>query len=132
LKRVRERTRDAEERKQSVLVGPLAISLGARLALPRTQQWVEAERRKGIADGRTTAVLSNNGAFDPEQLNFGIPVVDAYQVLQTAFPPWLFLAIISFRKRLTFTISYSNQAMKPEDVEGFLDTFMEQLPAGSI
>jgi NRPS condensation-like uncharacterized protein len=127
LKRVRERTMDAEERKQRILVGPPAISLGARLALPRMQRMVKAASRKGIANGKTTAALSNNGSLDLEQMDFGIPVTDAYQIVQTAFAPWLILAIISFRKTLMFTMSYSSVAMKPADVERFLDVFMEQL-----
>jgi NRPS condensation-like uncharacterized protein len=61
-------------------------------------------------------------------LNFGIPVKDAYQILPTAFAPGLFLAIISFRKTLTFTMSYSSVAMDRNDVERFLDLFVKQLP----
>jgi NRPS condensation-like uncharacterized protein len=128
LQRVRERTLNSEERKQRALVASLAISLGGRLALPRIKKKVDAERRKNVADGRTTAFLSNNGAFDPEQLDFGIPVKDGYQILPTAFAPGLFLAIMSFRKTLHFTISYSSVAMNRDDVERFLDLFLKQLP----
>jgi NRPS condensation-like uncharacterized protein len=131
LRRVAERTRDAEPWRQKALASAFWISVASRVALPRMQQAFETAYQKGVESGLTTAYLSNNGSLEPEQVEFGLPVTDAYQNLVTAFAPALFLAVISFRKCLTFTVSYCSRAMKGEDVEGFLDAFVAELPAGA-
>ena len=129
LRRVAEQTLDSAQRRERAIAGALGISIAYRVALPQIQKGIEIAWRKGLESGLTMAFLTNNGTLEPKHMDFGLPVRDAYQNPPAAFAPNLFLAVISFRRSLSYSIRYCSRAINGEDVEAFLDAFLDEFPA---
>jgi NRPS condensation-like uncharacterized protein len=132
LGRVKDASKLSPERVDRALFVVMTIAVVARLFLPRVKKRIRDTQRENLKKGRTTAVFSNLGVLEPDRMDFGVPVADAYRIVVPAAPPGLFLAVVSFRKTLTFMVSYCSGVMTPEVVEGFLDQFMRQLPTTQL
>jgi NRPS condensation-like uncharacterized protein len=125
--RVREAMPQGAERKQRVLAHALLISLSHRFALPKVKQIFDLIHRQKLSQGCTTVTFTNNGVLIPEELDFGLPLRDAWQIRPAAFAPDLLFGVISFRKTLTFVLTYPSHAANSQDIEHFLDAFVGQL-----
>lgn len=125
--RVRLQMPHGTERSQHVLSFALAAFIAHRLAMPRLKTAIHEAHRRKLFTGCTTVTLTNNGALDPARLDFGLPVKDAWQTHPAAFGADLIVGVVSFLKKLTFTVSYPGRAVKSEHIERFLDAFAGQL-----
>ncbi|MBV8905844.1 MAG: hypothetical protein JOZ22_19595 [Acidobacteriia bacterium] len=117
-----------ERRKEQVLASELISFVAHRFFPSRTEKAFAALERDNWREGRTTVGFTNNGILAPEQMDFGVPVTDAYRILFAPATPGLFWGVSSFQRRLTFALTYFAGAFRSEDVEAFLDTFIEELP----
>jgi NRPS condensation-like uncharacterized protein len=127
LRRVTAVTRDAEGRKQEALRRALVFAIGCRLAGRQMKKIYQGMHSSFVRDGRSGTALSNIGAIDAAQLDFGLPLTNATLVPPMA--PGLFCVVYSFRKELRFTLSYNTRIMRREDVdELWMDSFMRELP----
>ncbi len=132
LKRVSESSKKSEERTNRALFGIMMAAFAFRLAHPQVRRGMLRAHRRSIEDGRTAARMTNVGTLAPDQMDFGLPVADAYMISVPAGAPSVLLAAVSFRKNLSFDVSYSSRAIQPEVMESFLDHFIEQLPAANV
>jgi NRPS condensation-like uncharacterized protein len=127
LQRVREVALARHSRRESALFLMLFLSLLHHLAMPGAERASKKRYRKHAANGYTDVVFSNTGVLAAEQLDFGVPVTDAYIVSQAAYAPGLLMTVGSFQRTLSFSITYPSRALRCADVERFLDTFVEEL-----
>jgi NRPS condensation-like uncharacterized protein len=129
LKRVTEASKISQQKTERALFRAMLTAAGYRLLHAQIKRRLLRVHQRNIEDGRTVAWFSNLGALSPEQMDFGLPVADAYMIGFPAGAPWVFLAAVSFRKSMSFDLSYSSRAIAPEVVEHFLDRFIQELPA---
>ncbi|MBV9746695.1 MAG: hypothetical protein JO099_23290, partial [Acidobacteriia bacterium] len=117
----------AETRKDRVLAATLTGFLAHRFFPSAMERAFAALERDNLREGRTALGFTNIGILAAEGMDFGIPVTGAYRIF---FPltAGLFLGVSSFQKSLTFVLTYFAGAFRSEDVEAFLDTFIEELP----
>ncbi len=125
--RVQEAMPRGAECKQRVLAHALMISLAHRFALPKVKKLFDLVHRKKLAEGCTTVTFTNNGVLIPEEFDFGLPIRDAWLIHPAAFAPDLLFGVVSFRKTLSFALTYSSHATNSQDVEQFMDGFAGQL-----
>jgi NRPS condensation-like uncharacterized protein len=114
-------------RRQRAVANMLWISMLYNLFLSRMERGVEALFQQLDSEGRSMITLTNLGAFEPGQFDFGVPLTDMYRISHAALWPGLLMSVSSFRKKLTFAINYPGGAIRTEDVERFLDLFVEEL-----
>jgi NRPS condensation-like uncharacterized protein len=131
LLRLRKSMPGPEARRDRGVSQMLWISAIHHLVLPRMEKLAESAQQKAMADGRTLVIFSNSGDLEAVPFDFGVPVTDAYRVVHPLFAPRMLIYVSSFRKRLTFTMTYPSRAYRCSDVERFFDTFVEELPAGA-
>ncbi len=111
------------------LGGALYISLGLKMGFSRIQQTFHEIREKGVKYGKSNPILSNIGLIDPRQLDFGVPVKDAYMLSPIVYAPGLLVGVSTFRETMTFTVGFSDTCTERQTVEHFLDLFEGELPA---
>jgi NRPS condensation-like uncharacterized protein len=129
LGRVSEISRMTPEKFERALFGELIVSIVYRLFHAQARKKIDQAHRKDAEEGRTVAFFTNLGGFDPDRMDFELPVADAHIMLLPAAPPWLFVAAFSFRKRLTLAVSYHSLAVQAEIIENFLDRIIQELNA---
>lgn len=92
---------------------------------------------QSAATQRSHPYLSNLGIIewphlrdDPSapQLFGDVEIADAFLVGPVLYPPASMLAVSTFSDTLTFTMGYPDRAVDATMVEGFLDTFLHELP----
>jgi NRPS condensation-like uncharacterized protein len=103
------------------------ISVLYNLFLRQIERGFETALNRPFNQRPSVIVLTNLGAFDPDQFDFGVPLTDMYRISQAAFAPALVISVSSFCKKLTFAINYPSRAIRTEDIERFLDVFVEEL-----
>jgi NRPS condensation-like uncharacterized protein len=114
-------------RRQQALSLALAISLGHSLAPAGMKKMFREAYKKKVSSGDTAVTFTNNGVLEAEKLDFGVLVDDAWQTHPAAFAADLLMGVVSFRKKMTFTLSYPSRALNAEDIERFFDAFIEEL-----
>jgi NRPS condensation-like uncharacterized protein len=103
------------------------ISVLYNLFLRQIERGFETALKRPSNQWRSVIVFTNLGAFDPDHFDFGVPLTDMYRISQAGFAPSLVIAVSSFCKKLTFAINYPSRAIRTEDIERFLDIFVEEL-----
>jgi len=129
LRRVREASKLSPEKIDRALFATMLIGVLVRLFPGRVASRIEAVHRLTVENGWTSAFFSNLGALQPERMDFGLSIAEAYHIGFPTAPPGLFVSVASFRKTLTFMVSYCSRAMTTQAVEGFLDHFIQELSA---
>jgi NRPS condensation-like uncharacterized protein len=126
LRRLVESAPAPEARRNRGISQMLWMSVIHHIILPTMEKVAEVSQQKAMTAGRSYVVFSNNGDLEATPFDFGVPVIDAYRVVHSLFAPRLLIFVSSFRKSLTFTITYPG-AYRSDDIERFFDTFIEEL-----
>jgi NRPS condensation-like uncharacterized protein len=129
--RVKQSMLTLPQQKEYAILFQVLLGLSHHLLLEKMGQRGEMLARKCRETGVTAAHFSNNHTIVPSKLDFGIPISDVDQFTPAGVPPALFMGALFFRGSLRFSITYFNPAVTTEDVERFLDTFMEELSAAA-
>jgi NRPS condensation-like uncharacterized protein len=114
-------------RRERAVAAMFWISVLTKLPLRRMKRRLKPVLEKPPQEVSSVIGVTNLGAFEPDQFDFGVPLTDMYRISQAAFAPGLLMTVSSFRKKLTFSINYPGLAIRPEDIERFLGTFIEEL-----
>jgi NRPS condensation-like uncharacterized protein len=115
-------------RRERAVAAMFWISVLYHLFLRRVERGLETGLKRPSNQWRSVIALTNLGAFDPDQFDFGVPLTDLYRISQAAFAPSLIIGVSSFCKKLTFAINYPGRAIRAQDIERFFDIFVEELP----
>lgn len=114
-------------RREWTLATMFWISMLYHLFLGQIERGFKTALKRPANERPSLIALTNLGAFDPQRFDFGIPLTDMYRISQAAFAPALVIAVSSFRKKLTFAINYPSSAIRAQDIQSFLDIFIEEL-----
>jgi NRPS condensation-like uncharacterized protein len=119
---------EAEKNNQVELAEMLLLGLITRPGIPLIRMVMGRQRFQA-----TYPTLTNLGVVDPELADFGETVLEEVrEVGPVLFPPNFMIGAISFRERVTFSMSFCSSAVDPDYMERFLRAFLEELPGREL
>jgi NRPS condensation-like uncharacterized protein len=111
-------------------VGTIALfSMSAKTGFPLIEKAARKIRENTVKTGKSVGVLSNFGITEAARLNFGeLEVVDSYALGPIVYPPGMFIAVSSFKERLTLSSGFCESATLRAFIEAFLAHMDSELP----
>jgi len=85
--------------------------------------------QKHLETKKTHPIFTNVGLVKAEQLQMGdLKAIDAYLITPIMFAPGFIFGMITFEKKMTFSIGFCEDSYPRESIELFLDYFCAELP----
>ena len=86
------------------------------------------QKKQTMTKGVTAPLFTNTGPFEPDRLVFDeLPVNNAYITTTVAWPPVVSLCLSGFKGGMTMTTGFCESFIKRQQVEAFLDKFINEL-----
>ncbi|MHA1743039.1 MAG: condensation domain-containing protein [Candidatus Heimdallarchaeota archaeon] len=104
-------------------------NLFGRLPFRRLKKLTQKLIKKHLETKKTHPIFTNVGLVKKDQLTLGkLQPTDAYLITPIMFAPGFIFGMMTFEKKMSFSIGFCEGSYSRESVEQFLDYFIEELP----
>ncbi|RLI69180.1 MAG: hypothetical protein DRO63_01305 [Candidatus Gerdarchaeota archaeon] len=104
-------------------------NLFGRLPFRRLKKLTQKLIKKHLETKKTHPIFTNVGLVKKYQLTLGkLQPTDAYLITPIMFAPGFIFGMMTFEKKMSFSIGFCEGSYSRESVEQFLDYFIEELP----